>query len=139
VPTPPSAAITTSACAELRERLLHQRRTRLGRRGAFGLVVKALHDLATLMDTDPRKIARRGQLTTNYELIMRACYGPLMTKRKDGNGYNFAPLRTHRKERQEAETLTAAVVAALGSEFGTMAGEVRAVADRLATESSPRR
>lgn len=139
MPTPSSAAITTSACAELRERLLHQRRTRLGRRGTFGPIVKTLHDLAALMDTDPRKIARRGQLTTTYQLIMRACYGLLMTKRKDGKGYNFAPLRTHRKERQEAEALTAAVVAALGSEFGTTAGEVRAVADRLATESSPHR
>jgi hypothetical protein len=89
------------------------------------------------MDADLRKSACRGQCTTNFQLIMRACYGPLLTKRKDGSGYDVAPLRTHWKERMEARELTAAVVAALGGESGTTAGEVRAVADRLATQLFP--
>ncbi|MER7196149.1 hypothetical protein [Streptomyces flaveolus] len=121
----------------LRERLLYERRTRLGRRGVLGPVVKALHALAALLDADLRKSARRGQCTTTFQLIMRACYGPLLTERLDGSGYNVAPLRTHRKERLEARELTAAVVAALGGESGTTAGEVRSVADRLATQLFP--
>ncbi|GGQ58263.1 hypothetical protein GCM10010216_20180 [Streptomyces flaveolus] len=45
----------------------------------IGPVVKALPTLAALMDADLRKSARRGQRTSNLQLIMRACYDPLLT------------------------------------------------------------
>ncbi|WP_225636645.1 hypothetical protein [Streptomyces solaniscabiei] len=88
------------------------------------------------MDADLRKSARRGQCTTNFEMIMRACYGPLLTKRKDGRGYNVAPLRTHRKE-TGGEGAHGSCRRCPGRRIRTTAGEVRAVADRLATQLFP--
>ncbi|WP_331723408.1 hypothetical protein [Streptomyces atratus] len=128
----------THTNTDLRNRLLCQRRDRLGRNGSLGPTIKALHDLAALMELTTLTIYRRGQRRTDYLLITRACYGPLMWWDRMVGRYQIKPLRTHRAERKAAEALIGAVVKALGSEYGHTIAEVRAVADRLAIEAMSR-
>jgi len=123
---------------DLRGQLLRQRRDRLGRNGTLGPSIKALHDLATLMELDTLSIYRHGKRPVDFELITRACYGPLISWNRASGRYDIKPLHTHRAERQSAEALIQAVVDALGAEFGPSIGEVRAVADRLAVDAMAR-
>ncbi|TXS34753.1 hypothetical protein [Streptomyces sp. OR43] len=91
--------------------------------------------MATLMDLSTLTIYRRGQQRTDYHLIMRACYGPLMRRNHVTGRYEIKPLRTHRSERGAANLLMDEVVKALGSERGHSISEVRAIADRMAVEA----
>ncbi|MEV8101012.1 hypothetical protein [Streptomyces sp. NPDC088135] len=129
---------TKAKQTELRNRLMQQRRDRLGRNGSLGPTIEAIHNLATLMELTTLTIYRRGQRRTDYLLITRACYGPLMWWDRMAGRYQIKPLRTHRAERRAAEALISAVVKALGSEYGHTITEVRSVADRLAIEAMSR-
>ncbi|MEU3656471.1 hypothetical protein AB0E67_27420 [Streptomyces sp. NPDC032161] len=116
----------------LRDRLLRQRRDRLGRNGSLGPTIKALHDLATLMEVPTRVKWRRGQRETDYWLITRSCYGPLIWWDRKAGRHQIKPLRTHRAERRAADAVITEVVKVLGSEYGTTITKVRAIADQLA-------
>lgn len=104
-------------------------------------VVKALHNVADLMDRDRAANPAREDVT-DFMILMRACYGPLMRWDRMAGEYGFAPcpvcgttladLRHRRAEVEAARTLLALVTEALGAEHGTSMAEVRAVADRLA-------
>ncbi|MEU9947043.1 hypothetical protein [Streptomyces sp. NPDC047939] len=126
---------TETQNADLRGRLIRQRRERLARNGSLGPTIKALHDVATLMELSTLTIYRRGQMRTDYQLIMRACYGPLMRRNHKTGRYEIKPLRTHRAERSAANLLMDEVVKALGSEYGHSIAEVRTIADRMAVEA----
>jgi len=140
-----NAAIDT---VTLLQRLHVQRRDRLARNGDLGPVIKALHDIADLLESDRWKTRRAGLDMTDYMLLMRACYGPLIAWNRRTGRYDFTPCplcgstlldRRHRPQEAlaRAETLLESVVDALGAESGTPLPQVRATADRLAAEAMP--
>ncbi|WP_406122970.1 hypothetical protein OHQ89_12440 [Streptomyces canus] len=133
VTTGRSQQVSPLECEQLRARLRAQRRTRLGRNGSLGPVVKALHDLADTLDVERWKQRHLGLHTTDYTLIMRVCYGPLFIQDPRTGQWGLAP----RQQRPDgaldaARTLAKQVVAELGGERGATAGDARAAADRLA-------
>lgn len=121
---------------ELRDRLLQQRRERLGRNGSLGPTIKALHDVATLIELNTLPIYRRGQERTDYHLIMRACLGPLMWRDHKAGRWEIARVRTHRAEYAAADVLIDNVIAALGPQYdGKSLAELKAITDQLAIEA----
>lgn len=131
----------------LLQHLHAKRRTRLARKGNLGPVIKALYDVVDLLEADRWKTRRTGLDVTDYVLLMRACYGLMMTSNRISGRYEFTPCSTcgstllDRRHRPEgsvdsAEALLAAVVGALGAESGTPLSQVRVTADRLAAEAT---
>ncbi|MFD7855207.1 hypothetical protein ACFV6B_13100 [Streptomyces microflavus] len=122
--------------AELRDRLLQQRRDRLGRIGNLGPTIKALYRMAALAEASPMTIHRGGRMRVDYHLIMRVGLGSLMWRDRRTGRWEIASVRTHRAEYAAATTLIDDVIDALGPQYDGMSlTDLKAITDRLATEA----
>jgi len=131
------APLSAGRIAETQARLIEARRIRQGRNGELGPVVKALHDTADLLESEQWKRRRLGVATTDYTLLMRACYGPLFTQTEHSGRWGLVP-RSQRPAGalEAARAVTAEVVKLLGGESGATVQDIRDAINRQAGGSS---
>ncbi|MFD6490349.1 hypothetical protein [Streptomyces sp. NPDC060188] len=121
-----------AALAPTKSRLLDQRRTRQGRRGDLGPVIAALHAVLDLLESERWERRLLGVHTTDYVLLMRACYGPLLQRNPRSGRWELASRRFRPDGALEAaRAVTAAVVDALGGEAGATVQDIRAAIVRM--------
>ncbi|MEV8033970.1 hypothetical protein [Streptomyces sp. NPDC086182] len=125
-------AQTSSVLAGTKARLVDRRRTRQGRRGELGPVVAALYGALDLLEAERWRRRRLGVHTTDYTLLMRACYGPLFVQNPRTGHWGLAP-RSQRPDGalEAARALTADVVRVLDGESGATVQDIRDAISRL--------
>jgi hypothetical protein len=93
-------------------------------------VLGALHHITSQLREEQKHLTWAA--TTNYTMLMVACYGPLFRWNPSSRRYEFQGARSQPAGTLEtARALTARVVAELGGEHGATLQDVQAVIDRL--------
>ncbi|MFD9463530.1 hypothetical protein [Streptomyces sp. NPDC060027] len=117
---------------QTKSRLREQRLARRGRSGELGPVIKALHAALDLLESERWERRRLGVHTTDYVLLMRACYGPLLQRNPRTERWELVSRRRRPDGALEAaRAVTADVVQALGGESGATVQDIRAAINRL--------
>jgi hypothetical protein len=86
-------------------------------------VTEALRKVIKILETDTFPF---GPPTTDYDILMRACYGPLLTWNPETRRHEMAWKRQRPEGALEkARALTATVVELLGGESGATVSDVQ--------------